>query len=243
MKKIFVSSVVGLGLLLPCVRLQAQVITIGGSVLGRPVAITGRASVRFEQLPPNVQQTIRSQAGGGVVAGVERGTYSGPAYRVTFVQYGGVRTLQFTSNGSVLSGDGGLIADPLNDARTIRFQQLPAAVRQSVVAEAAGGEITSVDQGIYRGPVYDALVQAPGSSPQHVIVTQSGGLLQGATVNESAGANVPANSDAAAAARTQTGQITGTLAFQDLGWSVQKPMLDRTGYAHIDTVQQITNPD
>ncbi len=143
----------------------------------------------------------------------------------------------------MLSGDGGLIADPLNDARTIRFQQLPAIVQQSVLAEAAGGDITSVVQGIYRGPVYDALIQAPGSSSQHVIVTESGGLLQGATVNEAAGANVPANSNAAAAASTQTGQVTGNLAFQDLGWSVQKPMLDRTGYAHIDIVQQITNPD
>ncbi len=78
MKKIFVSSVVGLGLLLPSIGLQAQVITIGGSVLGRPVAITGRTSVRFNQLPANVQQIIRSQAGGGVVAGVERGNILWP---------------------------------------------------------------------------------------------------------------------------------------------------------------------
>jgi hypothetical protein len=244
MKKIFVTSIVGLGLLLPSIGTHAQVITTGGSVAGRPLAISGKTSVRFDQLPGNVQQAIRAQAGNGVIANVQQGTYNGPAYVVTFTQNGAVRTLQFTSNGSLLSGDGGMITSPLVNARPITFQQLPAAVRQSISAQAAGGDVTSVMQGRYQAPVYDALVQAPGSAAQHIVVTQSGGLVQGATINEAAGAAAPSSSDAAAAAAsTQTGQITGSLAFKDLGWTVQKPMLDRTGYAHIDNVQQMTMPD
>lgn len=246
MKKIFVVSAVGLGLLLPFSQLQAQVVTTGGSVLGRPLAITGRSAVAFNQLPPNAQQTIRSQAGNGVIASVEQGVYSGPGYRVTFNQNGAIRTVQFTSNGSVMSGDGGLITSTLNDARAMQFQQLPAPVRDAVMAQAAGGSITLVERGRFRAPVYDALVQAPGAGPQHVIVTASGGLLQGATVNEAAGAaapGAPVNSIAPQAANTVTGQVTGNMAFQDLGWTVQQPMLNRTGYAHITTVQQMSLPD
>lgn len=246
MKKIFVASIVGLGLLLPTAGLQAQVITTGGSVLGRPLAITGRSAVAFNQLPPNAQQTIRSQAGNGVIATVEQGVYTGPAYRVTFVQNGGTQSLLFTSNGSQISGDGGLITSTLNNARPIQFQRLPRAVQDAVMAQAAGGNITEVSEGRYRAPVYDALVQAPGMNPQHVIVTASGGLLQGGTINEAAGAavpNAPLNSNAAQAANTRTGEVTGSMAFKDLGWTVQQPMLNRTGYAHIETVQQLSLPD
>ncbi|MDB6059248.1 MAG: hypothetical protein JWO95_3092 [Verrucomicrobiales bacterium] len=242
MKNIIMSTVVGMGLLLPSTILQAQVVTTGGSILGRPLAISGRTAVRFDQLPANVQQAIRAQAGNGVIASVQQGTYNGPAYRVTFTQNGAERSLQFTANGSVLSGDGGLITSPLVNARTIAFQQLPTAVQQAVSAQASGGDITSVMQGRFQAPVYDALVQASGSPSQHVIVTQSGGLVQGATVNEAAGASAPANANTGNAA-AQSEQVTGSLAFKDLGWSVQKPMLDRTGYAHIDNVQQMTMPD
>lgn len=247
MKKIFAVSAIGLGLLLPATALQAQVITTGGSVLGRPLAITGRSAVPFNQLPANAQQTIRSQAGNGVIAHVEQGVYSGPAYRVTFVQNGGTQTRLFTANGSELSGDGGLITSTLNNSRAMQFERLPRPVQDAVMAQAAGGSITSVMQGTYRAPVYDALVQAPGANPQHVIVTASGGLLQGGAINEAAGAaatpNAPLNSNAAEAASTPTGQVTGTMAFKDLGWTVQQPMLNRTGYAHIETVQQLTLPD
>jgi len=250
MKLFFVSSLLALGLLTG--GLDAQVITIGGSVLGRPLAITGRTGVRFQQLPANVQQTIQSQAGGGVVAYVEHGVYSGRGYAVTFVKYGGRITLQFTENGSELSGDGGLIVDPLTDARTISFQELPPAIQETVTAQAAGGQVTFVASGTYHAPVYDALVQPPGSSPQHVVVTPSGGLLQGvkglsgAVVNEAAGASTlgpPLNSDAAQAAATPTGQITGALSFESLGWTVQRTMLDRSSSGHIDTVQQLSLPD
>jgi hypothetical protein len=238
MKQVFVSCLIGLGLLLPSSAAWAQVITIGGSVAGRPLAITGKTVVPFEQLPPNVKQVIRSQAGPGVVAYVARGLYSGTGYSVTFAQTGGIRTLQFTSNGSLLSGDGGLITSPLINARTFSFEQLPRALQDAVMAQAAGGAVTSVMRGTYRAPVYDALVQPPGSSPQHVVVTPSGGLLQGSTINEAAGAAAPVGGTPVNAAA-----VSGTLSFQDLGWSVQKPMLDRSGYAHIETVQQMILPD
>jgi hypothetical protein len=225
-----------------------QVITTGGSVLGRPLAITGRTSVRFDQLPPNVQQVIRSQASGGVVANVTAGTYSGRAYRVTLNQNGGQQTLQFTANGAQLSGDGGLITAPLNNARPITFQQLPANIQDAVAAQAQAGAVTSVMQGTFDAPVYDALVQAPGQSPRHLIVTQSGGLLQPIAVNEAAGANNNAppipEVNASDTANIPVGQpVAGNLAFKDLGWSVQRPMLDRSHYAHIDTVEQLKLPD
>ena len=190
-------------------------------------------------------ETIQSQAGGGVVAYVVQGNYVGPAYAVTFVKNGGIQTLQYTENGTQLSGYGGLIVSPVSDARSMQFAQLPPAVQQAALALAAGGDITFMNYGIYSAPVFDALIQPPGSSSQHVIVTPSGGLLQSPTgnapaaVNEAAGANAPeapVNSDAAQAAATPVGQVTGSLSFQDLSWPVQRAMLDRTSSAHIDTV-------
>jgi hypothetical protein len=125
----------------------------------------------------------------------------------------------------------------------ITYDQLPVAVKNALATEAASAEIIAVTQGTWRAPVYDALVQAPGQSAQHVIVTQSGGLLQPMAINEAAGAAAP-QQNASAAANTAVGQpIGGALAFKDLGWSVQKPMLDHTSYAHIDTVQQMKLPD
>jgi hypothetical protein len=246
MKRIFISGIAAIALAGVSQVASAQVVTTGGSVLGQPLAISGRSPVRFEQLPANVQQAIRQQAGGGVVANVHQAVYSGVGYRVTFMQNGAVRTAQFTANGSELSGDGGLITEPLTDARAIRYQQLPAPVQNAVATLAAGGDVTSVMRGTFRAPVYDALVQLPGQSAQHLIVTQSGGLVQPMTINEAAGAAAPAPPipNAAQTAGSQVGQpVSGNLAFKDLGWSVQKPMLDRTGYAHIDTVQQIKLPD
>jgi hypothetical protein len=247
MKK-YLTTVIGAALIAGTLSGTAQVITTGGSVLGRPLAITGRTAVRFDQLPANVQTVIRQQAGSGVVASVTEGTYSGPAYRITFIRNGVERALQFTANGAPLSGDGGLITTPLSDARPITYQQLPAAVQNAAAAQAASGEVTSVMQGHWRAPVYDALVQVPGSTSQHIVITQSGGLLQPSTINEAAGATAPApvvpEVNASASANTQVGQaVGGDLAFKDLGWSVQKPMLDRTGYAHIDKVQQLKLQD
>jgi hypothetical protein len=241
------TSVVGIGLI-AIGSAYGQVITTGGSVAGRPLAIAGRTAVRFDRLPANVQEMIRSQAGSGVVAGVSQGTYSGVAYRVTFMQNGLQRTLQFSGNGAQLSGDGGLITSPLTNGRQITYQQLPVAVKNALATEAASGEIVSVMQGSWRAPVYDALVQAPGQSAQHVVVTESGGLLQPMAINEAAGAAAEAppipQENASTAASTAVGeQVAGNLAFKDLGWSVQKPMLDRTSYAHIETVQQLKLPD
>jgi len=248
MKRVFIGSMVSLALASSPLLLSGQVITTGGSVLGRPLAITGRSSVQFAQLPPNVQQVIRQQAPQGVVSTVQQGVYSGRSYRVGFMLNGARRTLQFTANGAQLSGDGGLITQPMSDARTIRYQQLPAAVQNVLAAEVPGAEITSVEQGTFRAPVYDALVQLPGPSYQHVVVTQSGGLLERMPINEAAGAAAPAppvpNVDAAAVAASPVGEpVSGNMAFKDLGWSVQKPMLDRTGYAHIDSVQMLKLPD
>ena len=248
MRRIFISGIAALALAGFSPIVSAQVITTGGSVFGRPLAITGRTAVRFEQLPANVQQAIRQQAGPGVVSTVQQGVYSGPGYSVTFMQNGAVRTLQFTANGAELSGDGGLITAPMTDARAIRYQQLPTAIQNVLATQAPGADVTSVMRGAFRAPVYDALVQLPGPSYQHIVVTQSGGVLQPLTINEAAGAAVPAppipNVDAAAVAASPIGQpVSGNLAFKDLGWSVQKPMLDRTGYAHIDTVQQLKMPD
>lgn len=248
MKRIFISSLMAMALTASTPFVIGQVITTGGSVLGRPLAITGRTGVRFEQLPANVQQAIQQQAGQGVVSTVQQGVYSGAAYRVTFTQNGAVRTLQFTANGAELSGDGGLITAPLTDARTITYRQLPPAVQNTLAAQVPGAEVTSVMEGRFRAPVYDALVQLPGPSYQHIVVTRSGGVLQPMAINEAAGATVPAppipNVDAAAVAASPIGQpVSGTLAFKDLGWSVQKPMLDRTGYAHIDSVQELKMPD
>jgi len=248
MKRVFIGSMVSLALASLPLLLSGQVITTGGSVLGRPLAITGRSSVQFAQLPPNVQQVIRQQAPQGVVSTVQQGVYSGRSYRVGFMLNGARRTLQFTANGAQLSGDGGLITQPMSDARTIRYQQLPAAVQNVLAAEVPGAEITSVEQGTFRAPVYDALVQLPGPSYQHVVVTQSGGLLERMPINEAAGAAAPAppvpNVDAAAVAASPVGEpVSGNMAFKDLGWSVQKPMLDRTGYAHIDSVQMLKLPD
>jgi hypothetical protein len=247
MKRIFISSVMALALTGSSPSMFGQVITTGGSVLGRPLAITGRTSVRFQQLPANVQQAIRQQAGQGVVSSVQEGVYSGRAYRVTFAQNGALRTLQFTGNGAELSGDGGLITAPLTDARIISYQQLPAPVQNALAAQAAGAAVTSLMAGTFRAPVYDALVQLPGPSYQHVVVTQSGGVLQPIMINEAAGASAPPpipDVDAANVGGSPVGQpVGGNLSFKDLGWSIQKPMLDRTSYAHIDTVQQLKLPD
>jgi hypothetical protein len=248
MKKISLTTLAGLGLITFATSGLAQAITTGGSVLGRPLAITGRTAVRFEQLPANVQQALRAQAGQGVIASVQQGNYSGTAYRVQFVQNGATRTLQYSANGAELSGEGGLITSTLTDARPIAFRQLPDAVRNAVSAQATGGQITSVMQGRWNAPVYDALVQLPGPQYQHVVVTRSGGLLQPMEVNEAAGASAPAppvpQVNAGESAATAVGEpVSGNLSFKDLGWSVQKPMLDRTGYAHIDTVQQLKLPD
>jgi hypothetical protein len=239
MKNILLTTIVGVGVLAGASQGWSQAVTTGGAVAGKPLAITGKSTVRFDQLPANVQQILRSQAGQGVIASVQEGTYSGPAYRVQFVQNGSTHTMQFTANGAALSADGGLITQPLINARPITFDKLPEAVRNAVTTQAASGQITSVMQGTFRAPVYDAQVQLPGSTSQHVVVTQSGGLLQSLNINEAAGATIPQSSES-----TQVGQPTGSnLAFKDLGWAVQKPMLDHTGYARIDTVQKLTMPD
>jgi hypothetical protein len=248
MKRIFIISLMALALAGSSPFVRAQVITTGGSVLGRPLAITGRTGVRFEQLPANVQQAIRQQARQGVVSTVHAGVYSGLGYRVTFSENGAVRTLQFSANGAVLSGDGGLITQPMTDARTISYPQLPPEIQNTLATQVPGAAITSVTRGIFRAPVYDALVQLPGPSYQHIVVTQSGGVLQPIAINEAAGAAAPAppipNVDAAAVAASPVGQpVSGNLAFKDIGWSIQKPMLDRTSYAHIDSVQQLQLPD
>lgn len=257
MRKFLVAGAIAFGLLLSPAGAHAQVITIGGSVLGRPLGITGKTVVRFSELPPNAQQMIQAQAGGGVIAYVQQGLYTGPGYGVSFMKNGGVQTLQFTENGLQLSGYGGLVVSPVSNLESIQLQQLPPAVQNSAKAIAGDGYITFAVRGVYSAPVFDALVQPPGASSQHVVVTPSGGLLQGVTANETAavapqavvtepaGANAPSaplNSDAARAAATPVGQVTGTLSFQDLSWTAQQPMLNRSSYAHIDTVQMLALP-
>ncbi len=84
-----------------------QVLTGGES---SSAELTNPRRLRFEQAPPDVQNTLRSQAGRSPIDTLRQGIVDGKAvYEGTFKQNGATQTVRMAPDGSLLKPDGSLL--------------------------------------------------------------------------------------------------------------------------------------
>lgn len=258
-KTLIISTLVSASLIGGPALLQAQVANPNWGLSSPQVqaqqGAVANEPANFSSLPQKVQNTIRSQAGQTPITSVTQGTMGTPAYQVGFQQNGKLAILQMAPNGSVLNrGPQQTIQVHLTNPRQISFNQLPAAVQSTVARYGGTQTVGATYQGTWNGSVYQANLQ----NGQRVVVARDGSLLPSGTLNEAAGApittqpniqypaqTVPAQPQVAPVPGNVTTPTTGagTMSFKDLPWTVQKPMLDQSGWASIPQVSQTTLQD
>jgi len=206
------------------------------------LSLMSRQHVNFNQLPAGVRRSIRAQAGEAPIKAVDKGTWRGTAYQVSFNRNGSPVELQVAENGTILNGNARNQAKvALSNVQELTYDQLPPAVQDVISQRAGAAQIESIEQGTWRGTVYEAQVNKPGMS--RILVAEDGSLLRQPAFSESAGAQAGAQGGAQHQGMTREFRGGTEMAFKDLPWPVQKSMLDRSGSAHIETVRKITLAD
>lgn len=108
-----------------------------------PALASTAPKLKLGATPDPVQQTIKKESAGKEIAAIERTTWNGKiAYRVTFEERGRNPELYVAEDGSLLK--------PMEKPPALfvgtRFEELPAAVQQTIRREAGNGEILKIDR-------------------------------------------------------------------------------------------------
>lgn len=182
--------------------------------------------VNWSEIPPAVRTTVQNYKGQVAVQDYETTTINGQTvYQFTFNRGAQQATLNVAANGTVVDGDLNTNGRGLSQEE---WNRIPAPVQKSIFAQKGQARVENFEKQMVNGrPVYQFSFKKNGS-------------MQNLAFNaDGSSANVVSTSNAAStpAAPALNGD---TVAFRDLGWTVQKPILDQSGYAKIETVTRTT---
>jgi uncharacterized membrane protein YkoI len=144
------------------------------------------AQDQIKSLPAAVQRTIEIQAKGDPVKSVFPRTEGGrTVYEVEIERNNAINPrFRIDQDGTVLPTpyptvtDPVLTGSPVPVAEVLTLDSLPAAVQQTVRAQAAGRQIVDIDRRNWQGrTVYDVEFRAEGRNPQ-IHVAEDGTLVQ-----------------------------------------------------------------
>lgn len=133
--------------------------------------------VRLEDLPPRMQETIKSEAKGREIADIEREVSGGrTVYEVEFRDTGADARIHVTE-------DGGLVREDRRSSHIwsrflgLQLEDLPPPVQETIRRIAAGREIADIDRkGTKAEPVYRVEIKSPAAT-QEIRIDRNGRLL------------------------------------------------------------------
>ena len=158
---------------------DARVNTVPGEVAART------PTMRMEEMPAAVRQTIEQHAAGRKVADIDRETWNGkPVYEVEFAQTGRNEQIFVAEDGTIVKQEGKprpatstgeTIKGPLIGTR---FSDTPPAVQATIKREAHGADIADIDKERRNGRVlYEVEFKDPGQN-REIHVAEDGSLVQ-----------------------------------------------------------------
>lgn len=144
--------------------------------------------VKFDELPDPVKKAVRAHVGSSNIEDIDRETRGGRRiYEVAFKKDGQHTELQFSEDGTVLNAPAAQVIskspdilppnEPLAGAVKVTIDQVPAAVRASIRAQAGDAEIEDIDKGTLNGKtVYQAAFKKAGQHTE-LRLSEDGTLL------------------------------------------------------------------
>jgi hypothetical protein len=146
-----------------------------------PVQPPASASLTFDQLPPAVQNAIRSQVGDEPIRKIsEVNANNQPVYLVTYNRQGEIHTVQVDSSGRVVSATPVAQGRELTSPVRLNFDLLPIAVQNTLHHYSQGAHIQDIEKGTINGQtVYQAIFLHNGKSID-LRVAENGGLVRDA---------------------------------------------------------------
>lgn len=148
--------------------------------------------VKFNDLPRAVQQTINSQIGAGGITSIQRTTRNGiELYEVRSGQSGS-KPFYVSATGTVINLDQVIARTPTRDGtRKATFNELPAAVQNTVRAQAGNAPIEDVDVTRKDGQTtYEVAFKREGQNVE-LAVDPQGKVLRGGQALAQSQARVP----------------------------------------------------
>src|SRR5512133_709317 len=145
-----------------------------------------KASQNFNELPPQVQKTVRAQSPNGEIASVSKTSTNGmDAYKVEFKNDNGRNpVIVVAANGTLLSSELGAPAGMVQRALTptgatgTPFSSLPEAAQKTIQAHAPNAQIAGVSRHESNGRViYEVEFTDKGKNPT-IQVAEDGTLVQ-----------------------------------------------------------------
>jgi len=145
-----------------------------------------KASLKFNELPPAVQKTVRAQSPNGEIAAVAKTTDNGmDVYEVKFKQPdGSTPKVLVNMDGKLISSDfphtAGAIERVLTPtgATGTKFSALPEAAQKTIKAKAPDAQITDISRHEDNGRVYYTVeFEDKGKNPT-IKVADDGTLIQ-----------------------------------------------------------------
>ena len=148
--------------------------------------------MKFEDLPPAVQATVRQQSGGTKITDIDREDRTGKAvYEIEFEKDGDNKEIHVSEDGTVLpeeatgiaaNKDGVTTTDAdrtrVRTAMSPKFTDLPAAVQQTVQQHGAQSEIEDIDRESRDGKtVYEIEFRRDGPN-REIVVAEDGTLVK-----------------------------------------------------------------
>jgi uncharacterized membrane protein YkoI len=149
------------------------------ALLGGALALpTFAEKVQLNQLPPHIQEQMRTQTGSARIEDIDRQVRDGRTfYEVGYKDSTGKHTeLRLEDTGAPQTA----AASGL-DSRKISYSELPVPIRRVVDSQVSGGEVNDVERKVRNGVVtYEiGYKTAGGSGPQHeLVVDQNGTVLK-----------------------------------------------------------------
>jgi uncharacterized membrane protein YkoI len=130
------------------------------------LAVDDSILVPLAQTPPSVQKIIATQIGGGTLEGIYQSHEEGQAvYDVDFVSKAGIES------GFTIGADGAIVSVEVG------LDDTPAPVRKTILAQAAGWQVDSIDKNLDPGDTTYDIEVSKGADTQDFTVDDDGSLL------------------------------------------------------------------
>jgi uncharacterized membrane protein YkoI len=193
-----------------------------GLFAGSPNPGFGQAAkpiVNWSEVPAAVQNAIREPKGDARITEYNRKMSNGRlVYHFGFDKDGQHVVLDIAENGTILkdniSSNSGLTK--------VEWRDVPLAVRQAVDAQKGNAPVQQMETDLVHGRTI------------YHFSFMKNGVLQEVSFYADGSSTLPVAPTVAAT------PASGPLLFKDLPWTVQKPMLDQTGYANIERVDKVS---
>lgn len=195
--------------------------------------------VRLADVPSTVRKTIDAQKGTSQVTTIDRrqsGTDN--TYDVEFVSNTHVNHLVIGTDGSIIQDSrkpdsykaavttqGGFNGVRRIKGEAVDWSKIPQPVVQTLRGQKGTTKLDSYSQQVVNGRTIYTFAYMKNGQETYVNIADDGSFI---------------GTSAVAASSVATATPSSGLMFKDLPWTVQKPMLDQTGYANMTDVQKIT---